>query len=89
MESNLMANENIETTITKERNKLCTWGFYIGISSIFLSFIGIIPLSGIVISLIGLIKFNKEKNKSLWMGVVGFILNVLYLLVNAHSNGHI
>lgn len=75
--------------LAKENNIWCTIGFWIGIASIFLASIGIIPLIGLIISIIGLVKFKKEKNKGLWMGITGFILNLLYLLVNAYLNGHI
>jgi hypothetical protein len=73
----------------KQKNVWCNIGFGLGIVSIFLSFIGIIPLVGLIICIIGLVKFKKELHKGLWMGIVGLILNLLYLLVNAYMNGHI
>ncbi|KQU13010.1 hypothetical protein ASG65_11710 [Bacillus sp. Leaf13] len=73
----------------KEKNVWCKRGFWIGIVSIFLSFIGIIPLIGLIISIVGLVKFDKGKQSGLWMGVTGLILNLLYLLLNAYNNGHI
>lgn len=73
----------------KEKNVWCKRGFWIGIVSIFLAFIGVIPLIGLIISIIGLVKFDKEKHSGLWMGIAGLILNLLYLLVNAYNNGHI
>ncbi len=88
MEPQMKSNEQ-EIEHTKQKNKLCTIGFSFGIASIFLNFIGIIPLAGIVICIVGLIKFDKLKQKSLWMGIVGLILNILYLLVNAYNNGHL
>ena len=74
---------------TREKNRMCTIGFSLGIISMFLVEIGIIPLVGMLISIIGLIQFKKEKHNNLWMGIVGFILNVLYLIVNANINGNI
>lgn len=82
-------NQTIENIGIKENNKICTTGFGFGIASVFLSEIGIIPLAGIIISIIGLTTFDKEKQKNLWMGIVGLILNSLYMLVNAYTNGHI
>ena len=73
----------------KEKNVWCKRGFWIGIASIFLSFIGIIPMIGLILSIVGLVKFDKEKYSGLWMGITGLILNLLYLLVNAYNNGHI
>lgn len=60
-----------------------------GLVSIFFAWIGIIPLAGLIISIIGLVKYKKGLHKGLWMGIVGLILNLLYLLVNAYNNGHI
>lgn len=82
---------NVDTLskYTKETNKWCIVGFWIGISSVFLSFIGIIPLIGLIISIIGLVTFKKDKNKGLRRGISGFVLNLIYLLVNAYMNGNI
>jgi hypothetical protein len=74
---------------SKDRNVWCTTGFGFGIASIFLAWIGIIPLIGLVFSIIGLVKHNKQKHKGLWMGIAGLILNLLYLLGNAYMNGNI
>ena len=71
----------------KHRNIWCATGLWIGVASIVLAEIGIIPLTGLIICIIGLVKFDKEKHKSLWMGVIGLILNFMYLIVNAHLNG--
>ncbi|MFZ3578312.1 hypothetical protein [Virgibacillus sp. DJP39] len=72
------------------KNVWCKTSFWIGIVSIFLGgFIGIIPLVGLIFSIIGLTKFNKEVHSGLWMGIAGLILNLLYLLVNSYMNGHI
>ena len=73
----------------KQKNVWCKRGFWMGLASIFLSFIGLIPLIGLVLSIVGLVKFNKEKHSGLWMGITGLILNLLYLLLNAYNNGHI
>lgn len=73
----------------KQGNKWCQAGFGFGIASIFFYELGLIPLVGIIISLIGLVKLEKEKEKGLWMGVVGLVLNGIYMLMNMHANGHI
>ncbi|WP_433745157.1 hypothetical protein [Falsibacillus pallidus] len=86
--NNAEANELTMDT-TKVKSKLITAGFYIGLASILLAELGIVPLTGFIISIIGLVKYDKEKNKGLWMGIVGMILNFLYLLSNAHMNGHL
>lgn len=73
----------------KENNKICTAGLGFGIASAMLTGIGIIPLTGIIISIFGIVTFNKEKEKNLWMGVVGLVINCLYMLNNAQLYGHI
>lgn len=70
-------------------NKLCIVGFWMGIASIFLSFIGIIPLTGLIISIIGLVTYKKERDNGFRRGIAGLILNLLYLLSNASMYGHI
>jgi hypothetical protein len=77
------------SNLSKENNGIILTGFIIGLISIFLHEIGIIPISGIIISIIGLVTFKEEKHKGLWMGIVGLILNILYLLANAKINGHL
>jgi hypothetical protein len=77
------------SNLAKKNNGIMLTGFIIGLISIFLHEIGIIPLSGIIISIIGLVTFKEAKHKGLWMGIVGLILNILYFLANAKINGHL
>lgn len=74
---------------TYRTNNLCKVGFGFGVASIFLGWLGIIPMIGVIISLVALIKHNKLADKGLWMGISGFIINLLYLVANAYSNGNI
>jgi len=69
-------------------NSMCLAGFILGLLSIFLSFIGIIPIVAIICSIVGLVKFDNAVNKNKWQGVLGLILGILYLLVNASIYGH-
>lgn len=76
-------------TFFKNSEKLMKVGFYMGIASFFLSSIGIIPLSGMILSIMGVVKFDKSNSEKLWMGITGIILNFIFLLANAHQNGNI
>jgi hypothetical protein len=82
-------NSKIEKENKKVSNGVCTTAFSFGIASIFFNFLGIIPVAGIIISIIGLVKFDKEKQKGKWKGVAGLILNSLYSVVYLYSYGYI
>ncbi|GIP46103.1 hypothetical protein J45TS6_45620 [Paenibacillus sp. J45TS6] len=73
----------------KKSNKLSDWALGIGVVSIFLYFIGIIPVIGIIVSIIAIMKHNNKTHSGLVKGIIGLILNILYLIVNAYNNGHI
>ncbi len=78
---------NSDNQVDLKNNRVCAVGFWIGVSSVFLGFIGIIPLVGIVLSIIGMIQFDRTNNKNQWMGPVGCILNVVFLFVGAFIIG--
>lgn len=88
MEGNLNIKEDINIG-NKKVSKLCNIAFWFSIASVFLYSIGIIPLIGVILSIIALIKYNKDSQKGLKRGIIGLVLNVLYLLLNAYQNGHI
>ncbi len=71
----------------KKNNTICAVGFWLGVASIFIGFIGIIPLVGIILCIIGMVQFDKTKNKNQWMGPIGLVLNLLFLFVGAYVNG--
>ncbi len=48
-----------------KNNKLSLVGFWLGIASIFLSFIGIIPLVGMVVCVVGMIQFDRTIHKNI------------------------
>jgi len=73
----------------RKSNSQCLIGFILGIASIFLAFIGVIPLSAIIISIIGLVKFKDNEHKNRWQGIVGLFLGLIYMLVNMYINGHL
>ncbi|MCD8509679.1 MAG: hypothetical protein LRY73_07240 [Bacillus sp. (in: Bacteria)] len=65
------------------------WGFIVGIASTFLFEIGLIPIAGIVLNIIGLSKFNSAKEKNKWMGITGLILSGVYFIVYLYHYGHL
>jgi tetratricopeptide (TPR) repeat protein len=56
-------------------------GFCLGVASVFLSFIGILPILAVVFSGIGLGTFDEKKHKAKWMPAVGLGLGILFTLV--------
>ncbi len=84
-ETNLLKKEKIKS----KRNKLAIGGLILGVTSIFFSFIGIIPLLAIIFSAIGLCQVKGQKENDRILAIVGLILGIVYTLVNMRIYGHI
>lgn len=78
-----------ESSDNKDETKdiYAKWSFGLGLASIVFSWIGVIPLTALILGIIGIIK-TKEPDTGRWMAIAGLILGVLFLLVNAQMNGH-
>ena len=63
-------------------------GFVLGVASIFVYHIGIVPILGIVFSSIGLATFKVDLQKCKWMAGVGLGVSVLYTLMYLSHYGH-
>ena len=70
-------------------NRMALVGFCLGLVSILLFDLGVVPLAAIVCSAIGLRTFKADTQKNKWMAGVGLVLGILFMLVNAEMNGHI
>src|SRR5208337_833874 len=73
----------------KRNNPMAATGFVLGIVSIFLYFIGILPILAIVFSAIGLGTFKQELQKNKWMAGVGLALGIIYTLMYMRAYGHL
>ncbi len=80
-----MEQEKIRT----KKNKLAITGFILGILSIFLSSIGIIPILALVLSSIGLYQIKERKEEGAVLAIIGLILGAIYTLVYMNIYGHI
>lgn len=56
-------------------------GFVLGLVSIFVYFIGIIPLLAMIFSAIGLSTFKEQTQKNKWMAITGLILGILFSIL--------
>ena len=72
----------------RRHNRFARIGFYLGLASIFLNELGIVPLAAIVCSGIGLSTFNENTEKKKWMAGWGLALGVVYLILNMGRNGY-
>ncbi len=72
---------------TRRPNRFARIGFYLGLASIVLFELGIVPLAAIVCSGLGLSTFNENTEKKKWMAGWGLALGVLYLILNMYRNG--
>lgn len=70
-------------------NKLAIAGFILGILSIFFAWIGIVPIAGIVVSIIALIKFDPKTDDYKWMAIAGLVLSLIYFIIYLNTTGHI
>jgi hypothetical protein len=75
-------------TTKKQTNRATVAGFWLGIASMFVYPLGIIPLLGIIFSCIGIANFDESIHKNRWMAGIGLALSLVYMLMNAILNGH-
>ena len=75
--------------VLKVNNPWALWGFIVGLVSVFFFWIGIIPLIGLVLSVIGLTSFKPESQKNKWMAGVGLCLSIIYTLMSMREYGHL
>ena len=73
----------------KSRNGFALTGLALGIASVLLSFIGIIPILAIIFSSIGLAKVKDRGGRGKVEAWIGLILGVLYTLVYMYQYGHL
>jgi len=78
----------VAAEIEKTNNKAAVAGFILGLLSILLAWIGIIPLCAIIFSVVGVCTFKPETQKNKWQVIVGLILGILFMLVNMRIHGH-
>lgn len=70
-------------------NGFATAGLVLGIASVFLSFIGIIPILGVVLSTCGLAASTRRGGKGLSQSLVGLALSVLFTMSYLFQYGHL
>lgn len=71
---------NQEKELKNNTNALV--GFILGIISAFLySIIGILPILGLIFSILGLTSFDDSKHKNKWMAIWGLVLGIIYTLM--------
>ena len=75
--------------IPLKSNGFAVTGFILGLVSIFLAFIGMLPILAVIFSTIGLFTFKPMTQKNRWMAIVGLVLGVLYTFSYLQIYGHI
>jgi hypothetical protein len=71
----------------KPSNRLAQVGFWLGVASIFVFDLGIVPLLGIGFSVAGLSTFDEAKHSRKWQAWWGLGLSIVYMWANAAKNG--
>jgi len=72
-----------------QSNAAAAAGMYLGLFSILLSFIGIIPILAVVFSAIGLAKAGDREGKGRGQAWTGLVLGILYTFVYLYQYGHL
>lgn len=70
-------------------NKWATTGLILGVLSIFFAPIGIIPILGIIINIVALIKAQKNNGAGKWQALIGLLLSALFFVVYLNRYGYI
>ncbi len=81
--------QEVKIPMKNSKNNFATIGIVLGVLSIFFAWIGIIPLSGLVVNTIGIVKSRKLEGKGKWMAIIGLVLSALYTLVYLNRYGYI
>jgi hypothetical protein len=75
--------------ISRKNNGMATTGFVLGLISVFLYMIGLIPILAIVFSAVGLGTFKPNIHKNKWMAGVGLALGIVYTIMYMQAYGHL
>jgi hypothetical protein len=68
---------------SQTNNGFATASFGLGVASLFLYQIGIIPLLGIIFGVRGLSTFKETVQKNKWMAITGLSLSLIYMILSA------
>ncbi len=80
------------TQLTADQRKasgMAVAGFSLGIASVFLYWIGIVPILGLIFSIIALATYRPEIHTGRWMAVIGLVLSALYTVMSLAALGHL
>jgi len=73
----------------QKTNKMAIIGFILGLISIVFSWIGIIPILGIIFSSIGISQTKKKGEKGKVLAIIGLTLSIIYFIVYLIQHGHL
>lgn len=73
----------------KRNNPMAVTGFVLGLVSVVLYEVGILPILAVVFSGIGLASFKPEAQKNKWMAGWGLALGVVYTIMMLNHYGHL
>jgi hypothetical protein len=74
---------------SRRSNAAATTGMYLGLASILLSFIGIIPILAVVFGAIGLAKAKDRGGSGRAQAWIGLVLGIVYTFVYLYQYGHL
>lgn len=69
------------TSPSAATNRLSVWAFGVGIASIFLFWLFVVPVAAAVLGVLGMKQSRKRGERGYWMAVTGLVLGVLYTIV--------
>ena len=83
------SSHQVEAVESRGNNKFAVAGFALGLASIFLYEIGIVPVLAVAISIVGLATYDPAEQTGRWMALVGLVLGVVYTFAYLVAYGHI
>lgn len=73
----------------KQNNPAAVAGFILGLVSLVLYYLTLIPILALIFGWVGLASFDEEKQKNKWMAVVGLVLGVIYCIMSLSEHGRL
>lgn len=75
--------------VEKTNNPMALAGFILGLISVPLYTIGVLPILAVIFSSVGIGTFRDGMQKNWWMAPAGLTLGIIYLLMYMHAYGHL
>jgi Domain of unknown function (DUF4190) len=84
-----MTTQDSSNANEKKNNPMSLTGFVLGLISVVLYAVGLVPILAIIFSSVGLGTFKPELQKNKWMAGAGLALGIFHTLLYMRDYGHL